>query len=67
MLLIEHVTDMKTQRRLMMTHDTKGTGRTAEHIFRFYKPQPQLGAMAGELEFTVVLSAEQAAELKAHL
>jgi hypothetical protein len=69
MMLLENVTDERDHRQLHMTHAVKTSGARnhPEHTLRFYVPEPGKGQFAGRLEFAVVLSADQARELKAHL
>jgi hypothetical protein len=66
-LLLENVTDNQTNDQVMMTHEVTGAGDRAEHMVRFYEPRPASGPLAGRLIGAYVLSAGQAAELKAHL
>lgn len=56
---------LNASEQLLMTHEIGRDGK--EHTLNFYRPNSIQGTMAGKLILSLVCSAEQAKELKAHL
>jgi hypothetical protein len=67
MLLIEGMTDQRTNSNVNLTHSTRKEGSRTVHVLSLYKPKPSAGPLAGELIARYVLTEEMAKELKAHL